>query len=102
MPIINDVEVEGCKYFWNTKEAENLELCKINFQNNYFSNGIPLAEKCKKQLNCHFKQLQRLKKENEELKRALEEIREYIINHSGQVIPSVFRPIKEMIDEVLR
>ena len=97
--IIDGVNVAECKHFWNKQEATKLELCRVNFANNYFSNGIPVAEKCKKHPDCYFKQLQRLKKENTELlniannggalliaekdktnkyKQALEEIREII------------------------
>ena len=102
MPINNDVEVEECEYFWNTQEAENLELCKINFQNNYFSNGIPLAEKCKKQLNCYFKQLQRLKKENEELKEKLTNYMNYYGKLYGKMNKIAFEHVtyKNTLEEI--
>lgn len=57
MPIINDVEVEGCKYFLNNEHktcGEGLVDCDGK--------------------DCLYKQLKRLEKENEELK---EEIRNY-------------------------
>ena len=73
--IIDGVNVAGCIHFWNINEAKNLKLCKINFDNVYFSNGLPLAEKCKEHKNCYYKQLKRLEQENAELKQENEELR---------------------------
>lgn len=62
--IIDSIDVSGCKHYWNTK---GLELCKINFDNNYYSNGLPLAEKCSFK-DCYYKRMKRLEAENAELK----------------------------------
>ena len=61
MPIINDVEVEECKNFIPIyTEDTNVEI------NNCCTLTYTPCEYHKE--NCYFKQLQRLKKENEELK----------------------------------
>lgn len=62
--IIDGVNVEECKYFlFRDKEEIPERSCGVGLVN------------CKGQ-DCMFKQLQRLKAENEQLKQALEEIRE--------------------------
>ena len=66
--IIDGVNVAGCEHFWNIGDAEGLKICKINFDNNYFSNGIPCGERCSKHPNCYYKQLQRKEQECEEYK----------------------------------
>ena len=66
--IIDGVNVTGCEHFWNIRDAEGLKICKINFDNNYFSNGIPCGERCSKHPNCYYKQLQRKEQECEEYK----------------------------------
>lgn len=66
------IDVRECEHYWNT---HNLELCKINFDNNYYSNGLPLAEKCSEHKDCYYKQLKRLEAENAKLKEALEKIK---------------------------
>lgn len=69
--IIDGVNITECEYFWNIGDAEGLKICKINFDDNYFSNGIPCGERCKKHPDCYFKQLTRKTQECEELKNQL-------------------------------
>ena len=61
--IIDEVNVAGCVHFWNIGDAEGLKICKINFENYYYSNGTPYGERCKKHPNCYFKQLRRKEQE---------------------------------------
>lgn len=61
---MTEIDVSKCEHYWNT---HNLELCKINFDNNYYSNGLPLAEKCSFK-DCYYKQMKRLEQENNKLK----------------------------------
>ena len=96
--IIDGVDVAGCNFFIEDyQRANNIEgryehcknVCELNGDNYFY---------CKMNKNCYYKQLKRLKKENEELKKyqyeqeylqreiekrqkALEEIREIINNH---------------------
>lgn len=74
--IINGVNVAGYEHFWDIGDAEGLKICKINFDNNYFSNGIPCGERCNKHPNCYYKQLQRKEQECEELKEKLNNIQD--------------------------
>lgn len=65
--IIDGVNVAGCEHLWKDNSVIDLNFCKINFDNNYFSNGIPCCDKCNKHPNCYFKQLQRAKAEKQDL-----------------------------------
>lgn len=67
---MTEIDVSGCEHYWNTK---GLELCKINFDNNYYSNGLPLAEKCSEHKDCYYKQMKRLETENAKLKEKYQE-----------------------------
>lgn len=73
---IDGVDVSECKHF----SIDGMELCQIDFDNNYFSNGIPCAEKCSNHFNCYYKQLQRakaeLKKYKDMAKKGLEEFKD--------------------------
>lgn len=77
--IIDGVNVVRCEYFWNLGDAEGLKICKMNFDNNYFSNGIPSAKKCGKIPKCYYKQLRRKEQEYEELKETINKFSQGVI-----------------------
>lgn len=66
--IIDGCNVAECKHLWKDNSVIELNFCRINFDNNYFSNGIPCCDKCNKHPDCYFKQLQRAKAELEQYK----------------------------------
>lgn len=81
MPIINDVEIKDCQYYqYQTKEDYEMHIpesgdCNIGMCAYMFNcNGLidDLEKHCIDNPNCYFKQLQQLKKENEELKSLLD------------------------------
>ena len=63
MPIINDVEVEGCKYLRKNNQMYLCTACNSG-------KGSPY---CEYEKDCYFKQLQRLEKENKELQELKDE-----------------------------
>ena len=67
MPIINGVEVEGCLYLQQEDEEHDF-ICYAEE-----SCGETSCDAC---TDCYFKQLQRVKAENEKLKQTLQEIKE--------------------------
>ena len=70
MPIINDVEVEGCDYAILSKSrcpAKSMPYAKETSCIACKEHNTKLNF-CKNNPNCYFKQLQRLKEENENLK----------------------------------
>ena len=90
MPIINDVEVKECQYYeYQTKEDYemripesgycNIGLCAYMFNCNSLIDD--LEKHCIDNPNCQYKQLQRLKKENEELKKQIDLDAECIANY---------------------
>ena len=65
MPIINDVEVEGCEYR-HTGELLPKSTCNLSYHER--QDGRMAYKDCQDIPNCLYKQLQQLKKENEQLK----------------------------------
>lgn len=91
--IIDGVDVSGCEHYWNT---HNLELCKINFDNNYYSNGLPLAEKCSFK-DCYYKQMKRLEQENKKLKELLETRCYNEVEFENKKLKEKLKKIKEFV-----
>ncbi len=69
--IIDGCNVAECEHLWRDNSVIDLHFCRINFDNNYFSNGIPCCDKCNKHPNCYYKQLKRLEKDFENLREAM-------------------------------
>lgn len=83
--IIDGIDVSECEHFG----IDSMELCKINFDNNYFSNGIPCAEKCSNHSDCYYKQLKRLRHYQAEFEHEL--MNDY--TYDGYISPNGFTPI---------
>ena len=99
MPIINGVEVEECQYKYLNEYIPKYE-CNLSYHKR--KDGYMAFKDCEQIPNCYFKQLQRLKKENEELKQTLEEIREIAKERNYLSFDEALDDILDKIDEVLR
>ena len=90
--IVDNVDVSECAHFDKDNHQRKVFDC-------YEIEGFPNF--CKGD-NCYYKQLQRLKAENEKLKQALEDIREIV--NALSVVDKGFAnyKIKNIINEVLK
>lgn len=82
---IDGVNVADCEHLWKDNSVIDLNFCRINFDNNYFSNGIPCCDKCNKHPDCYFKQLQRAKAKNEKLKAEKDEYYQNNLTYERQI-----------------